>query len=773
MNRLAIVDSYQGEALVTCLIASLIWASVLYFLALKTRPAVSGASERFWIAVLFFAVLPSVAAPVLAAFGFSLRAAPVDISVEPVLTAIATSAPRGIEATAPTPQPLTFHQIINGAALIYIYGVVLSFAIFAFRQAGQYLIQLRAQTVSECLLAADVRAWASRFGVTAPRIKSSASISSVCITGFARQTILVPQGIDACVTRRELALMCAHEIAHIKRGDTRLFTATQLARVLFWFNPIVGRIATEAELAAEESADALVINMGVDRRSYASCFVEGLKFASARKSRATIMAPTFTPSDSQGRRRRLISILNPSRTRNSENAKRLLAAAAGLVIVLLAFGQAALAVDPQSAKERRRQFQQLPLAGEITLGYGEKSPFAKDGAKSHQGIDIKAPKGTTIYAPGDGIVVVATDRYEEAPAMGRVLVIDHGNGLLTRYAHLDTCTVRKGERVIMGEAIATVGTSGLTTGPHLHFETLRSGAPVDPSSAFAKAAAPSGPRSAPEWAPRTSAADAQEIPGTVWPETFGQIAPPASDRRNTVAEPADIAELPLLDADGENLDGANETSFHSDRDTQRAFNRSEMKAALKAFRENSAVDSASASRTYFAESKEWRKEVERIRADARFTEAALKGYELSNAEIEEIRANASRAAADAEDYGLTPEEIEEIRRGAALSRREALEASREALVQARDDLRAEDDFDIDAALEDLDDARRDIEEETSISAQERAEAIRRIEDSRHDLQRGGANHRSAIETAQREIEQQLRDVERDLEQARDNDVAAN
>ncbi len=94
----------------------------------------------------------------------------------------------------------------------------------------------------------------------------------------------------------------------------------------------------------------------------------------------------------------------------------------------------------------------------------------------HLGIDVAAPYGTTVVAPATGTVV----RVGSASGYGLVLEIDHGNGIVTKYAHLSRFLVREHERVIRGQPIAEVGNSGLATGPHLHYEVHVNGVIVDP-----------------------------------------------------------------------------------------------------------------------------------------------------------------------------------------------------------------------------------------------------------------------------------------------------
>ena len=97
-------------------------------------------------------------------------------------------------------------------------------------------------------------------------------------------------------------------------------------------------------------------------------------------------------------------------------------------------------------------------------------------SRAHEGIDVVAPMGAPIVAPAAGRVISAG----RENGYGLSLEIDHGNGIVTRYAHASRLAVSVGDRVIRGQVIAAVGNSGLSTGPHLHYEIHLNGKPVDP-----------------------------------------------------------------------------------------------------------------------------------------------------------------------------------------------------------------------------------------------------------------------------------------------------
>ena len=95
----------------------------------------------------------------------------------------------------------------------------------------------------------------------------------------------------------------------------------------------------------------------------------------------------------------------------------------------------------------------------------------------HEGIDFPADVGTPIEAAASGKVVSA----EVHPQYGKMLEIDHGNGLVSRYAHCASVLVREGDLVVRGQRVATVGSTGRSTGPHLHFEVRLNGVPQNPA----------------------------------------------------------------------------------------------------------------------------------------------------------------------------------------------------------------------------------------------------------------------------------------------------
>ncbi|HWI86631.1 MAG TPA: M23 family metallopeptidase [Sphingomonas sp.] len=115
-------------------------------------------------------------------------------------------------------------------------------------------------------------------------------------------------------------------------------------------------------------------------------------------------------------------------------------------------------------------------AATYTSAYGVRSDPFRGSAAMHAGIDLAAPSGTAIYATADGVV----DRAEWSGGYGNLVEIDHGKGLQTRFGHLSRMLVRPGDRVTRGQMIALMGSTGRSTGSHLHYEVRIDGHAVNP-----------------------------------------------------------------------------------------------------------------------------------------------------------------------------------------------------------------------------------------------------------------------------------------------------
>ncbi len=130
----------------------------------------------------------------------------------------------------------------------------------------------------------------------------------------------------------------------------------------------------------------------------------------------------------------------------------------------------------QKIKKMMVPARQPILGSELGSSFGWRIDPLNGRSALHTGLDYPAPVGTPIYSAAGGIVV--TQEYHAQ--YGNMVEIDHGNDLVTRYAHASRVLVKKGDLIKFGQKIAEVGNTGRSTGPHLHFEVLVQGVPQDP-----------------------------------------------------------------------------------------------------------------------------------------------------------------------------------------------------------------------------------------------------------------------------------------------------
>lgn len=162
----------------------------------------------------------------------------------------------------------------------------------------------------------------------------------------------------------------------------------------------------------------------------------------------------------------------------------------------------------------------LPL---LSSRFGYRGDPLGKGRRMHAGIDIPGPLGTPIHAAGAGVVRFAGG----AGGYGQMVEIDHGNGLSTRYGHLSRFLVRPGEAVGTGQEIALMGSTGRSTGSHLHFEVREGGRATDPIPLLS--AAPPSTRAGPE------------IGAGQWPKAAAPHISGFARRRDAAVQPTILA----------------------------------------------------------------------------------------------------------------------------------------------------------------------------------------------------------------------------------------
>jgi len=438
----------DGFALLAAAIAAvgvpLVWSGLIA-LAHRGRPA----SRKAEIAVLALMLVP-VALAILLLMACAWIPAPES----------ATAAPIGWRALRIVP---AMAQIEGGTDMLRL--AVLAVAII-------YLAGLARQAFG---LLQEQRRY-HRFADNARRHADwpDVYVTDAATTAFAdrRGRIVLPAGLLAALPPQQIAMVVAHERAHVAHADPLVYAVLAWIDVVLWFNPFVRRQTRRCRLAAEVACDAAVVAAAPSmRRAYAATIVAALKHTAG--DARTCAPAVLSPRNLGDHGMRITEIMIPSPRRG----KRLPLVLAALLLVpagavQLAYAQAATGATP---------IMSLPLQGEISAPYGPmKDPF--DGSdRFHNGVDIKGKTGAAVTAPAAGSVI--TVKLGDG-ANGNVLEIDHGGGLVTRYTHLKSVAVTIGQSVKPGQIVARVGKTGRSTGPHLHLQVLRNGKDINPAEVF-------------------------------------------------------------------------------------------------------------------------------------------------------------------------------------------------------------------------------------------------------------------------------------------------
>jgi bla regulator protein blaR1 len=286
--------------------------------------------------------------------------------------------------------------------------------------------------------------------------------------------ILIPEGSVH-------SLILEHEIIHRRQWHWLDLALAELCVVVLWFNPMTYFYGNAIRLQQEYLADEAVIKSGASTQQYLECLWAHLN----QKNPLIPLVSTFSQSIKSR-----IHMMTQQRSSTLSTLRYLLLIP---LTALLVFGFSTRAT-PQDSREatpgtelvQEDRPSGLPVdISKLTAeesGYGMRmNPYLKK-KMFHTGIDFTLPAGEKAMATADGVVVKAIDD----PKMGNQVVIKHGEVYTTSYAHLQRMVVSEGTKVSKGEIIGYVGSTGWSTGPHLHYEVLKNGENVDPAEYLPK-----------------------------------------------------------------------------------------------------------------------------------------------------------------------------------------------------------------------------------------------------------------------------------------------
>lgn len=296
--------------------------------------------------------------------------------------------------------------------------------------------------------------------------------------------------LDPYTFEKSVTPVIRHEMVHARQLHSLDLLMMEFACAFLWFNPFVFLFRRSIRDNHEYLADDLANENRQDLVSYMQALSDTMT-----RSVYPVYASYFTSSTIK---KRIIMLTNKKSNSYKKWLYLLMVPVIGLAV--MSFQQPLEESISNSSmieivKENSALVSVVSADGDIpsrfpldkksknsvTLNYGWEGKNPVTGEKmKHKGIDLKAEKGTPVYATANGVVAKST----ETKAYGKVILIKHKEGFTSLYAHLDELLIEAGADVRIGDKIGTVGNTGYSTGPHLHYEVMKNGENVNPGDYF-------------------------------------------------------------------------------------------------------------------------------------------------------------------------------------------------------------------------------------------------------------------------------------------------
>jgi hypothetical protein len=294
--------------------------------------------------------------------------------------------------------------------------------------------------------------------------------------------------LDRFAYENRLRAVLRHEMVHAVQLHSLDLLFMELVKILLWFNPFVFILSGYVRDNHEYLADRFAQTRQGSLREYLVCLKEeAIRYFSPQ--------PASFFKRSTIKKRITMLTMNHSDRRKKWRYLGILPVASFILLVIHAPaepGHAESVLHPGEQWNRSIQVaplreapSQFPLPEKyrdhITWGYNKEAIHPITGKQTvHQGIDVAAPTGTPVFAASDGVVKLA----ENESGWGNLVILEHGDGYTTFYAHLDEIAVKAGSEVSKGEVIGRVGNTGQSTGSHLHYEVRKNGEHLDPANFY-------------------------------------------------------------------------------------------------------------------------------------------------------------------------------------------------------------------------------------------------------------------------------------------------
>ncbi len=458
------------HALFAALLFTFAWSGVVFALAM-TLHRITRLGELwpgYWLLALAMIVVPLAVPPLCELFSVdSLEGGSIIGGITVPLSAISS--------TLPVPETAGIPSWITLVCAAYIAGVLVKLVgLLHGRHRLQALLAGTRPLANPELhgtLIESIRRMEPKRNIT---LRVTPQRTSPFACGWLQPVIVLPAHLLETLSRAQLAMIVAHEAAHVRRDDAVAIFVLGLVRAIFWCNPFALALTRRARLAMELASDALALqSIPAARRDYARTLLDVLCAGSEDQT-----APGAVSLVRMSESARIKALLTRRDLSQPVLVRKLAVLAVAAMLIPPAAGAAAIVVTNPATNAAGIQV----IDGRITSAFGQR--IFGENLEHHDGTDVAAPAGTPIYAPLPGHVLEATNLYEPDQGMGKVVIVEFANGVVTLFAHLDSYAVDAGDTFNAGSVIGRVGVTGRTTGPHLHLETRVAGKRVDPETVF-------------------------------------------------------------------------------------------------------------------------------------------------------------------------------------------------------------------------------------------------------------------------------------------------
>ncbi|TDF35014.1 hypothetical protein EYS14_21795 [Alteromonadaceae bacterium M269] len=327
-------------------------------------------------------------------------------------------------------------------------------------------------------------------------IRKSGDLVSPFATGLVRPSIVLPASFFI-LPEAQQRLLIEHEMTHIKRRDLVWLMLSQLCKSLFWFAPAIHLIKSKMDLSIEVECDRHVLGNFPDMtKEYGSALINVIRhtqhsinpqavffinqqFSDLKSRIKFIQKPTLEHGKSYMNKMTLIALaifFSATSWALNTNVQDIMTVED---FIKLHKHSTRFIEDHKESFDSSATWVNPVKTSSVSSGFKARQKIR--GYQPHLGIDLKAKIGDPIVAASDGVVIIA-DSDSLHQNHGNVVVIDHGQGTLSMYSHMDQFNVKKGDLVKAGQLLGKVGNTGQATGPHLHFEIIAENRHINPAT---------------------------------------------------------------------------------------------------------------------------------------------------------------------------------------------------------------------------------------------------------------------------------------------------